>query len=87
MRDAMAHADKTQRRIVPAWIGTAFARNAPETARKQYRRFADQVRPHVSRLAALMDAAEADVLAYMGFPGKPPPGAALSWPRWRVMLS
>ncbi len=28
---------------------------------------ADQLRPRVSKLAALMDGAEADVLAYMGF--------------------
>lgn len=29
---------------------------------------ADQARPRVPKLAALMDDAEADVLAYMGFP-------------------
>ena len=29
---------------------------------------ADQLRPRVSKLAALMDNAEADVLAYMDFP-------------------
>ena len=29
---------------------------------------ADQARPHVPKLAALMDDAETDVLAYMGFP-------------------
>ena len=40
MRNAMAHAGKTQRRVVSASIGTAFAQ----------------------------DDAEADVLAYMGFP-------------------
>ena len=31
---------------------------------------AEQVRPRVSKLAALMDEAEADVLAYMGFPAQ-----------------
>ena len=68
MRNALAHAGKTQRRIVSAWIGTAFAQDDAEAARKQWRQVADQARPRISRLAALMDDAEADVLAYMGFP-------------------
>jgi putative transposase len=37
-------------------------------ARKQWREVADQGRPRVPKLAALMDDAEADVLAYRGFP-------------------
>lgn len=68
MRNAMAHAGKTQRRIVAAWIGTAFAETDPDAARAQWRKVADQARPRVPKLAALMDDAEADVLAYMGFP-------------------
>ena len=36
--------------------------------RKQWRQVADQLRPRVSKLAALMDNAEAAVLAYMNFP-------------------
>jgi putative transposase len=67
MRNAMAHAGKTQRRIVSAWIGTAFAQDDADAARKQWRQVADQLRPRVAKLAALMDDAEADVLAYMGF--------------------
>jgi putative transposase len=70
MRNAMAHAGKTQRRVVSAWIGTAFAQDDAETARKQWRQVADQLRPRVSKLAALMDDAEHDVLAYMGFPAQ-----------------
>ncbi len=31
---------------------------------------ADQLRPKLSKLAAFMDEAEADVLAYMGFPAE-----------------
>ncbi len=68
MRDAMAHAGKTQRRIVSAWVGTAFAQDDAANARKQWRQVADQLRPRVSKLATLMDDAEADVLAYMKFP-------------------
>ena len=68
MRNALAYAGKTQRRIVSAWIGTAFAQDDAAAARKQWRDVAYQARPRVPRLAALMDNAEADVLAYMGFP-------------------
>src|SRR2546421_3628064 len=70
MRNALAYAGKTQRRIVSAWIGTAFAQDDAGAARKQWREVADQARPRVPKLAALMDDAEADVLAYMGFPAQ-----------------
>lgn len=63
-----AHAGKTQRRIVSAWIGTAFAEADASAAHAQWRTVADQLRPKVPKLAALMDAAEHDVLAYMDFP-------------------
>jgi transposase-like protein len=68
MRNALAYAGKTQRRIVSAWVGTAFAQDDAVAASKQWREVADQARPKVPKLAALLDAAEADVLAYMGFP-------------------
>ena len=68
MRNALAYAGKTQRRIVSAWIGTAFAQDDAHAARKQWREVADQARPRVSKLATLMDEAEPDVLAYMDFP-------------------
>jgi putative transposase len=70
MRNALAYAGKTQRRIVSAWVGTAFAQNDAASARKQWRDVADQVRPRVPKLAALMDEAEGDVLAYMDFPAQ-----------------
>jgi transposase-like protein len=70
MRNVMAHAGKTQRRIVSAWVGTAFAQDDATTARQQWRHVADELRPRVPKLAALLDEAEADVLAYMGFPGQ-----------------
>ena len=37
MRNALAYAGKTQRRIVSAWIGTAFAQDDAASARKQWR--------------------------------------------------
>jgi putative transposase len=68
MRTATAHAGKSQRRLVSAWIGTAFAEADADAARHQWRAVADQLRPRVPKLAALMDEAEEDVLAFMAFP-------------------
>ena len=68
MRNALAYAGKSGRRVVAAFIATAFAQEDAETARTQWRQVADQLRPKVPKLAALMDQAEADVLAFMSFP-------------------
>jgi putative transposase len=68
MRNALAHAGRSGRRVVSAFIATAFAQDDAETAKAQWRRVADQIRPKVPKLATLMDEAEADVLAYMTFP-------------------
>ena len=68
MRNVLAHAGRQGRRVVSAFIATAFAQNGTETAKRQWRLVADQIRPKVPKLAALMDEAETDVLAYMTFP-------------------
>ena len=68
MRNVLAHAGKSGRRVVAAFIGTAFAQNDATAASQQWRRIADQLRPKVPKLAKLMDDAEPDVLAYMTFP-------------------
>src|SRR5882724_9418450 len=68
MRNALAHAGKQGRRVVSAFIGTAFAQDDAEAARTQWRQVADQLRPRVKKLAEFMDEAETDVLAYMSFP-------------------
>jgi transposase-like protein len=68
MRNALAHAGKSGRRVVSAFIATAFAQDTPEAASTQWRNVADQIRPKVPKLATLMDSAEQDVLAYMTFP-------------------
>jgi transposase-like protein len=68
MRNALAHAGKSGRRVVSAFIATAFAQETPEAASTQWRSVADQIRPKVPKLATLMDDAENDVLAYMTFP-------------------
>ena len=68
MRNVLAHAGRQGRRVVAAFIGTAFVQDDAEVASKQWRQVADQLRPKVPKLAALMDEAEADVLAFMTFP-------------------
>ena len=68
MRNALAHAGKTQRRVVSAFIGTAFVQDDADAARTQWRQVADQLRIKVPKLAGFMDDAETDVLAFMGFP-------------------
>jgi len=68
MRNVLAHAGKSGRRVVSAFIATAFAQDTAESASTQWRNVADQIRPKVPKLAAIMDDAEEDVLAYMTFP-------------------
>jgi transposase-like protein len=68
MRNALAHAGKSGRRVVSAFIATAFAQDDAEAARTQWRRIADQLRPKLPKLAVFLDEAETDVLAYMSFP-------------------
>ncbi|QCI67739.1 IS256 family transposase [Phreatobacter stygius] len=70
MRNALAHAGRSGRRVVSAFVATAFAQNDAAAASQQWRRVADQLRPTVPKLAALMDTAETDVLAYMTFPAQ-----------------
>jgi putative transposase len=52
MRNALAHADKSGRRVVSAFIATAFAKDDTK----------------IPKLAALMDSTEHDALAFMTFP-------------------
>src|SRR5271165_1466211 len=68
MRNALAHANKNGRRVVSAFIATAFAQGSSDAAGKQWRQVADQLRAKLPKLAALLDEAEVDVLAFMSFP-------------------
>lgn len=68
MRNVLAHAGKSGRRVVAAFIATAFAQPDAEAAKDQWRKVADQLRPRVPKLATMLDQAETDVLAYMTFP-------------------
>lgn len=62
-KNALAHAGKSSRRVVSAFIATAFAQPDHGAARTQWRLVADQMRGKVPKLATLMDGAEEEVLA------------------------
>jgi transposase-like protein len=66
-RNALANAGRSGRRVVSAFIATAFAQDTAGAAKAQWRKVADQLRPTVPKLARPMDTAEEDVLAYMSF--------------------
>ena len=68
MRNALAHANRQGRRVVSAFIATAFAQGSADAAGKQWRQVADQLRAKLPKLAALLDEAEVDVLAFLTFP-------------------
>jgi len=68
MRNILAHAGRSGRRVVSAFVATAFAQDDAEKASRQGPLVADQLRPKVSKRAALMDEAEHDALATMSFP-------------------
>src|SRR5689334_12119201 len=68
MRSALAHVGKGQQAMVAAALRQAFLQADETNAHRAWRQVADQLRPRWSRLAALMDESEHDVLAYMGFP-------------------
>jgi transposase-like protein len=68
VRNALALVPKAVQALVAATIRTVFAQPTPEAARAQWRQVADGFRARWPRLADLLDEAEADVLAYLGFP-------------------
>ena len=72
MRNVLAHAGKQGRRVVAAFIGTAFAQDDAEAARAQWRQVADQLRPRVPKLAAFMDEAESRRAGLHELPGRAP---------------
>ena len=68
MRNLLAHAGRQGRRVVSAFVATAFVQEDAHSASAQWRQVADQLRTKAPKLAALMDEAEHEVLAYMTFP-------------------
>lgn len=68
LRNALALVPKAAQPLVGATIRTIFAQPTPAAAQQQWRQVAEGFRSRFPRLADLLDAAEADVLAYLAFP-------------------
>jgi putative transposase len=68
MRNALAVVPKGQHQMVAAVIRTAFVQENAQEARRQWRQTADTLRKRFAKLGELMDEAEEEVLAFMGFP-------------------
>lgn len=68
MRNALAYVPKSAAQMVAATIRTVFVQPDEASAREQGRRVIDTFQARFPRLAALLEAAEADVLAYLAFP-------------------
>jgi len=70
VRNALALVPKSAAQLVAATIRTVFAQPELGMARQAWRQVADGFRSRYPKLAALLDAAEADVLAYLAFPSE-----------------
>lgn len=68
VRNALAVVPKAMQAMVAATIRTVFVQPDPPSAHEQWRRVADGFRKRFPKLAELMDGAEEEVLAYLGFP-------------------
>ena len=68
LRSVRAHAGRSGRRVVSAFIATAFAQEDAASAWAQWRQVVEQLQPKLPKLATMLDASEEDVLAYMTFP-------------------
>ena len=68
LRSALAHVPAKQRPAVVAMLKTIFAQETAADARTQWNSVADALRERAPKLAALMNDARDDVLAYTAFP-------------------
>jgi putative transposase len=68
LRNALALVPKAAQPLAAATIRTVFAQPTEEAARRQWRQVAGGFRERFPRLAALMEEAGTDVLAYLAFP-------------------
>lgn len=70
VRNALALVPKSAAQLVAATIRTVFAQPDADSTRAQWRRVREQFVERFPRLVTLLDEAEADVLAYLTFPGE-----------------
>jgi putative transposase len=67
LRDMLGHVARTQQPLVSGAIRGITAASAAE-ARHRLGQVVDQLRPHAPKVARLLEDAEADLLAFYGFP-------------------
>ena len=70
MRNMLAHVPKGKKELVAAMIRTAFAQPTQEEAKTQWRLVGGNLRQSFPKVASIMEEAETDALAYMGFPSE-----------------
>jgi putative transposase len=68
MRSLLAYVPKSQQTVVSAAVRQVFVQPDRKAAGDAWRHVADQLRPRFPKVAALLDDAEHDVLAYMDYP-------------------
>jgi len=68
VRNALALVPKSAAQLVAATIRTVFAQPDAASTRTQWQRVREQFADRFPRLTVLLDDAESDVLAYLGFP-------------------
>jgi putative transposase len=70
MRNALSRVPRTAQSRVAAFIRTIFIQPDKESAHRQLRFIADQLRPGYERVAEMLEEAEEDLLAHMQFPSE-----------------
>jgi transposase-like protein len=68
VRNALGYVPKSAAQMVAATIRTVFVQPDETGAHEQWRRVTETFRTRFARVAALLEGAEADVLAYLAFP-------------------
>ncbi|MCW2242548.1 transposase-like protein [Azospirillum canadense] len=68
LRSLLCHVPKGQQTVVSAAVRQVFVQPDRKSAGEVWRHVADQLRARFPKLAALLDDAEHDVLAYMDYP-------------------
>jgi transposase-like protein len=70
LRDMLGHVTRAQQPLVSGAIRQIFTAASAAEARDRLGQVADQLRPHAPKVARLLEDAEADLLAFYGFPAE-----------------
>jgi putative transposase len=76
LRDMLGHVARAQQPLVSGAIRQIFTAGSAAEARERLGQVADQLRPHAPKVARLLEDAEADLLAFYGFPAEHCPSCA-----------